>query len=153
MFKASELSPRVHHALVRIFHDARVPPGALNKIQVERTAAAEVTEALIAHHAIKKVEFIGSNAIESKIGQLCMEYMKPIFMELGGKCPAIVLEDGSGSGVDLLAYMRLVPYICLERCRVRASVVSEGIWKFADLSHLFCVSALTSVIYHIYCIT
>jgi acyl-CoA reductase-like NAD-dependent aldehyde dehydrogenase len=93
VFKASELCPRVHHALVQVFHDAGVPPGAINKIQCERSAAAEVTEALIAHHAIKKVEFIGSNPVGSIIGQLCGKYLKPIFMELGGKSPAIVLED------------------------------------------------------------
>jgi acyl-CoA reductase-like NAD-dependent aldehyde dehydrogenase len=93
VFKASELCPRVHHALVRIFHDAGVLHGALNKIQCDRSAASEVTEALIAHHAIKKVEFIGSNPVGSIIGQLCGKYLKPILMELGGKSAAIVLED------------------------------------------------------------
>lgn len=95
VFKASEMSPRTHHALVQIFHDAGVPPGVLNAVQVDRMAAAEVTEAVIAHHAIKKVEFTGSNAVGSVIGQLCMKHLKPIFMELGGKSPAIVLEDAN----------------------------------------------------------
>ncbi|KAN0071820.1 Aldehyde/histidinol dehydrogenase [Elaphomyces granulatus] len=93
VFKASELSPRVHHALVQIFFDAGLPRDAINKIQCDRADAPEVTEALIAHHAIKKVEFTGSNPVGSKIGQLCMKYLKPIFMELGGKSAAIVLED------------------------------------------------------------
>lgn len=52
-----------------------------------------VTEAIIAHNAIKKIEFIGSAAVGSQIGQVCAKYLKPVLMELGGKGPAIVLED------------------------------------------------------------
>ncbi|KAH8819311.1 aldehyde dehydrogenase domain-containing protein [Xylogone sp. PMI_703] len=95
VFKASELSPRTHHALVQLFYDAGLPRGAISKIQVDRPDAAEITETLIAHHAIKKVEFTGSNPVGSKIGQLCMKYLKPIFMELGGKSASIVLEDAN----------------------------------------------------------
>ena len=95
VFKASELCPRVHHALVKIYHDAGIPAGALNKIQCGRQDAAVVTETLTAHHAIKKVEFIGSNPVGAIIGSLCGKYLKPIFMELGGKSPAIVLEDAN----------------------------------------------------------
>jgi acyl-CoA reductase-like NAD-dependent aldehyde dehydrogenase len=95
VFKASEMSPRTHHALVQIFHDAGIPAGVLNALQADREVAAEVTEAIIAHRAIKKVEFTGSNPVGSSIGQLCMKYLKPIFMELGGKSPAIVLEDAN----------------------------------------------------------
>lgn len=95
VFKASEMSPRTHHALVQIFHDAGIPAGVLNALQADREVAAEVTEAIIAHRAIKKVAFTGSNAVGSSIGQICMKYLKPIFMELGGKSPAIVLEDAN----------------------------------------------------------
>ena len=62
-------------------------------IQAKREDAAEVTEAIIAHSAVRKVDFIGSAAIGSKIGQVCAKYLKPILMELGGKGPALVLED------------------------------------------------------------
>lgn len=95
VFKASEMSPRTHHALVQIFHDAGIPAGVLNAVQADREVAAEVTEAIIAHSSIKKIEFTGSNAVGSIIGQLCMKHLKPIFMELGGKSPAIVLEDAN----------------------------------------------------------
>jgi acyl-CoA reductase-like NAD-dependent aldehyde dehydrogenase len=93
VFKASELSPRIHHALAQIFFDAGLPRQAINIIQCDRADAADITETLIAHHGIKKVEFTGSNLVGSRIGQLCMKYLKPIFMELGGKSAAIVLED------------------------------------------------------------
>ncbi|KAF2727603.1 ALDH-like protein [Polyplosphaeria fusca] len=93
VFKASELCPRTHFTITQAFTEAGVPPGVLNQIQVRREEASEVTEALIAHEAIRKVEFIGSAAVGKIIGQLAAKYLKPVLMELGGKCPAIVLDD------------------------------------------------------------
>lgn len=93
MFKASENCPRLHYLLVKIFNEAGLPDGVVNVIQASREMASEVTEAVIAHPAIRKVEFIGSAAVGKIVGQLCAKYLKPIFMELGGKGPAIVLDD------------------------------------------------------------
>ena len=94
VLKASELCPKTHHLLVRCFEEAGVPKGVINVIQAKREDAAEVTEAIIAHKAIRKIDFIGSAAVGSQIGQVCAKHLKPILMELGGKGPAIVLEDG-----------------------------------------------------------
>lgn len=91
--KASELCPRTHHFLAEIFKEAGVPDAVLNVIQCRRENAAEVTEALIAHEDIRKIEFIGSAAVGKVIGTLCGVYLKPVFMELGGKCSAIVLDE------------------------------------------------------------
>jgi acyl-CoA reductase-like NAD-dependent aldehyde dehydrogenase len=93
VFKASELSPRTHLGVTQAFLDAGIPGGALNHIQVDRENANRVTEAIIAHPAIRKIEFVGSAAIGRVIGQLAAKYLKPVLMELGGKCPAIVLKD------------------------------------------------------------
>ncbi|KAF2186269.1 aldehyde dehydrogenase [Zopfia rhizophila CBS 207.26] len=95
VFKASELSPRTHYAITQAFVDAGVPPGVLNQIQVRREDAGKVTEALVANEAIRKIEFIGSAAVGRIIGQLAAKYLKPVLMELGGKCPAIVLDDAN----------------------------------------------------------
>lgn len=93
VFKASELCPRLHHLLVQIFEEAGLPKGVINVVQASREKAPEVTEAIIAHPAIRKVEFIGSAMVGRIVGQLCSKHLKPIFMELGGKGPAIVLDD------------------------------------------------------------
>ncbi|KAF2024160.1 salicylaldehyde dehydrogenase [Setomelanomma holmii] len=93
VFKASELSPRTHFAITEAFTEAGVPRGVLNQIQTRREDAAAVTEELIAHEAIRKVEFIGSAAVGRIIGQLAAKHLKPVLLELGGKCPAIVLDD------------------------------------------------------------
>ena len=93
VFKASELCPRTHHAIVEAFTEAGLPAGCLNRLQTRREDAAAVTEALISHDAIRKIEFIGSAAVGKIIGQVASKYLKPVLMELGGKAPAIVLQD------------------------------------------------------------
>lgn len=98
VFKASEACPKTHHLLVEVFKKAGLPDGVINVIQTRREEAAAVTEALVAHPAIRKVEFVGSAAVGKAIGQLGGKYLKPVLMELGGKGPAIVLADADLKG-------------------------------------------------------
>lgn len=91
--KVSEKCPRTHHSIIQAYEAAGVPPGVMNAIQVRREDAAEVTEALISHKAIRKIDFIGSANVGRMIGATASKYLKPVLMELGGKGPAIVLED------------------------------------------------------------
>ena len=93
VLKASELCPLTYRLLVDVFEAAGVPKGCLNQVQARREDAAAVTEALIAHPAVRKVEFIGSASIGKVIGQLTSKYIKPVLMELGGKTPVMVLKD------------------------------------------------------------
>ncbi|KAE9372002.1 ALDH-like protein [Stipitochalara longipes BDJ] len=95
VFKASELSPKTHHMLAEAFIEAGVPSGVINVIQTGREDAAAVTETLIAHRAIRKIEFIGSAGVGSKIAQVAAKYLKPVLMEMGDKAAAIVLEDAN----------------------------------------------------------
>lgn len=93
VLKCSELCPATHMKIAEAFAEAGLPPGVLNCIQVDRKDAPKITEALIADRNIKKVEFIGSAPVGKIIGATAAKYLKPILMELGGKCPAIVLDD------------------------------------------------------------
>ncbi|KAF2439469.1 salicylaldehyde dehydrogenase [Karstenula rhodostoma CBS 690.94] len=130
VFKASELSPLTHYMITRAFVEAGVPKGVLNQIQTRREDAAEVTEAIIAHEAIRKVEFIGSAAVGRVIGQVAAKYLKPVLMELGGKGPAIVLDDADLEEAAKLAAMGAVVnhgQICFstERIIVHAAVAEK----------------------------
>ncbi|KAK5133523.1 hypothetical protein LTR08_007660 [Meristemomyces frigidus] len=95
VLKASELSPLTHSLIVDIYQQAGLPAGVLNSLQTDRSNAAEVTEALIANERIRKIEFIGSPAVGRIIGATAAKHLKPVLMELGGKCPAIVLDDAN----------------------------------------------------------
>ena len=75
--------------------EAGLPSDVMSVIQTNREDAPSVTEALIAHRATRKVEFIGSAPVGRIIGSLAGKYLKPVLMELGGKCAAVVLEDAN----------------------------------------------------------
>ncbi|PNS20359.1 Aldehyde dehydrogenase [Sphaceloma murrayae] len=93
VMKASELSPGCHHAIYQIFKEAGLPAGVLNVVCARREDAAQVTEEMIKDDRVRKIEFIGSAAVGRQIGIVAAKYLKPVLMELGGKCPAIVLDD------------------------------------------------------------
>jgi acyl-CoA reductase-like NAD-dependent aldehyde dehydrogenase len=93
VFKASELCPRTHHLLVELWIEAGLPSEVINVVQCRREDSPGITEVLISHKAIRKVEFIGSASVGRIIASLSGKYLKPVLMELGGKCPSIILDD------------------------------------------------------------
>lgn len=93
MLKASELFAKTHRLLVHCFDEAGILKGVINIRQAKHEDAAEVTEAIIAHKAIRKIDFVGSAAIGKQICQVCAKYLKPVLTEAGGKGPALVLQD------------------------------------------------------------
>ncbi|OAA49703.1 aldehyde dehydrogenase family protein [Cordyceps fumosorosea ARSEF 2679] len=93
VLKASELAPRSYWAVARAFAEAGLPPGCLNVVSCAAGDAAEVVGAMIAHPAVRKVNFTGSTAVGRKVAAACGENLKPCLMELGGKNCAVVCED------------------------------------------------------------
>ncbi|KAG9123849.1 hypothetical protein FRC07_013765 [Ceratobasidium sp. 392] len=93
VLKTSEHSPRLHMAVAQIFAEAGLPDGVLNVVHVDPKQAAKITETMIAHPAVRKVNFTGSTLVGSKIAEVCGRHLKPVVMELGGAAPFIVLED------------------------------------------------------------
>ncbi|CAK7215760.1 hypothetical protein SBRCBS47491_002593 [Sporothrix bragantina] len=101
VLKGSELSPRIMWAIASVFVEAGVPPGAVNVVYAAPGPdAAAVTKALVAHPAVRKINFTGSTAVGRILGKLAGEYLKPLLLELGGKAPAIVWSDAN---LDLAA--------------------------------------------------
>ncbi|CAK7239341.1 MAG: hypothetical protein STHCBS139747_000771 [Sporothrix thermara] len=94
VLKGSELSPRIMWAIASVFAEAGVPPGAVNVVYAAPGPdAVAVTEALVAHPAVRKINFTGSTAVGRILGRLAGEHLKPLLLELGGKAPAIVWSD------------------------------------------------------------
>ncbi|KAI0473673.1 aldehyde dehydrogenase domain-containing protein [Xylariaceae sp. FL0804] len=100
VFKGSEASPGCHYELVSALHEAGIPKGVVNFITTDAAHAPAVTEYIIAHPQVKKLNFTGSTAVGSILAKLAGQYLKPCVMELGGKAPAIVWEDAN---LDLAA--------------------------------------------------
>lgn len=93
VLKGSELSPRCFWALGSVMQQAGLPAGVLNVIFHRPADAVAVTNAVIEHPLVKKVNFTGSTAVGSIIAAKAGKELKPVVMELGGKASAIVCED------------------------------------------------------------
>ena len=130
MLKGSELSPWSHHFVAEVFHEAGFPPGAVNFIVADRPAAALITETLIAHPLIRRIEFIGSAPVGKLVGQVAAKHLKPIAMELGDQSPAIILEDANLHSAAFLCALGVTAHhgqVCFgtERIIVHKSVKDE----------------------------
>ena len=93
VFKGSENCPRTHQLIVEAFQDAAFPPGVVNYLTNAPADAAAVVEAMVAHPAVRRVNFTGSTRVGKLIAMTCAKYLKPVVLELGGKAPLVVLDD------------------------------------------------------------
>lgn len=93
VFKASELCPRTHELIVQVLSEAGLPAGVVGIVHNEIDHAEEIVEALIAHPAVRRVNFTGSTRAGKVIASICARYLKKSLLELGGKAPLIVLDD------------------------------------------------------------
>jgi benzaldehyde dehydrogenase (NAD) len=93
VMKGSELCPATHQLIVEALQAAGLPPGVVNFISNAPEDAAQVVETLVAHPAVRRVNFTGSTHVGRIIGMLCAQHLKPAVLELGGKAPFVVLDD------------------------------------------------------------
>ena len=93
ILKGSENCPRTHQLIVEAFQDAGFPPGVVNYITNAPADAGAVVEAMVAHPAVRRVNFTGSTRVGKLIAMTCAKYLKPVVLELGGKAPMVVLDD------------------------------------------------------------
>jgi acyl-CoA reductase-like NAD-dependent aldehyde dehydrogenase len=100
VLKGPEANPGTFWALASILHEAGLPAGCLNTLYHRPADASSVTTKLIAHPAVRKINFTGSTIVGRSIASLAGNYLKPCVMELGGKAPSIVLADAD---LDLAA--------------------------------------------------
>lgn len=93
VLKGSELCPATHGLVIEALQDAGLPAGVVNFVTNAPADAAAVVEAMIAHPAVRRVNFTGSTRVGRIIGQTAARHLKPAILELGGKAPFIVLDD------------------------------------------------------------
>ncbi|MET0533813.1 MAG: aldehyde dehydrogenase [Steroidobacter sp.] len=93
ILKASELCPATHRLIGTVMRDAGFPAGVVNVITNAPVDAAGIVEALIAHRAVRRINFTGSTRVGRIIATAAARELKPALLELGGKAPLIVLDD------------------------------------------------------------
>jgi acyl-CoA reductase-like NAD-dependent aldehyde dehydrogenase len=93
VFKGSEICPRTHGEIARAIADAGVPPGVINFLTHRGEDAADVVDELIAHPAVRRINFTGSTRVGRLVAENAARHLKRVLLELGGKAPLIVLAD------------------------------------------------------------
>lgn len=105
VLKGSEICPATHGLIIEAFQDAGLPEGVVNFITNAPADAGPLVEAMIAHPAVRRVNFTGSTRVGRIIASACAKYLKPVVLELGGKAPLVVLDDADlDQAVDAAAF-------------------------------------------------
>ncbi len=136
VMKTSELCPRTHALIIEAVASAGLPKGVLNAVSNAPEDAAKIVETLIAHPAVRRVNFTGSTRVGRVIAETAGRYLKPALLELGGKAPFIVLDDAdidaAVAAAAFGAYMNQ-GQICMstERIIVLDSVADTFVEAFA----------------------
>jgi benzaldehyde dehydrogenase (NAD) len=93
VLKASEICPHTHAEIARALDDAGLPPGVINLITHDPDDAADIVDELIAHPAVRRINFTGSTRVGRLVAENAARHLKRVLLELGGKAPMVVLAD------------------------------------------------------------
>jgi acyl-CoA reductase-like NAD-dependent aldehyde dehydrogenase len=94
VLKPSEWSP-IAGGLIwgEIFAEAGLPDGVLNVITHAPGQAGPIGDELVAHPAVRRINFTGSTATGRGLAEAAGRNLKRVLLELGGYNPLIVLAD------------------------------------------------------------
>ena len=93
VLKASEICPGTHRLIGAVLREAGLPAGVVNVITNAPEDAGEIVESLIAHPAVRRINFTGSTRVGRIIAETAARFLKPVLLELGGKASLVVLDD------------------------------------------------------------
>lgn len=89
IIKSSPEAPCSGYLFAQICEEAGLPPGVVNMVTADRDAS----DALVRDPGVDKITFTGSTATGRHISAVASERMARCTLELGGKSPAVVLDD------------------------------------------------------------
>ena len=136
VLKASEMCPGTHVLIGTIMREAGLPHGVVNVVTNAPADASKVVETLIAHPAVRRINFTGSTKVGRIIAETAARYLKPVLLELGGKAPMVILDDADlDEAVKAAAFgcFANMGQICMstERLIVDEKVADAFVEKFA----------------------
>ncbi len=104
---------------------------------------AKVVEAMVAHPAVRRVNFTGSTRVGRLIALTCAKHLKPVVLELGGKAPLVVLDDANvGDAVNAATFGSFANsgQICMstERIVVDERIADDFVARFAATARRPC---------------
>ncbi|OBQ75392.1 aldehyde dehydrogenase [Mesorhizobium erdmanii] len=136
VLKASEMCPGTHRLIGQVLVEAGLPKGVINVVTNDPRDAAGIVETLVAHPAVKRVNFTGSTKVGRIIAELAGRHLKPALLELGGKAPLLVLDDADiDAAVNAATFGAFMHQgqICMstERLIVDEKIADEFVSKLA----------------------
>jgi acyl-CoA reductase-like NAD-dependent aldehyde dehydrogenase len=90
VFKPASLTPKAGKVFVDVFVEAGLPPGVLNFVC---GSGSTVGQEMITNPLLKAVSFTGSTGVGQGIQQSVAQAMTRTQLEMGGKNPAVIMED------------------------------------------------------------
>ncbi|MEX3634039.1 aldehyde dehydrogenase [Paraburkholderia sp. BR14320] len=137
ILKASEVCPATHALIGDVLVEAGLGNGEVNVILHTQEAAGEVVGTLIAHPAVRRINFTGSTRVGQLVAEQAARVLKPVLLELGGKSPLIVLDDADVErAVDAAAFGAFFNQgqICMstERIVVTPGIAQDFVARLAD---------------------
>ncbi|AJG22418.1 aldehyde dehydrogenase [Cupriavidus basilensis] len=89
VIKSPPEAPCSGYLFAQVCEEVGLPPGVVNVITAER----DVSEALVRSQDVDKITFTGSTAAGRRIASIAGDRVARVTLELGGKSPAVVLDD------------------------------------------------------------
>ena len=127
VLKSSEVCPKTHALIGAVLAEAGLGDGVVNVISADVKDAEAVSEAIIGHPAVRRINFTGSTRVGRILAQLAARHLKPILLELGGKAPLLVLADADlDAAVDATVFGAFANQgqICMSTERV---IIERGV--------------------------
>jgi acyl-CoA reductase-like NAD-dependent aldehyde dehydrogenase len=136
VLKASEQCPGTHRLIATVLTEAGLPAGVINVLTNAPEDAPEIVTALIAHPAVRRVNFTGSTKVGKIIAETCGKHLTPALLELGGKAPLVILDDADIDGAVNAAIFGAFMHqgqICMstERIIVDETIADQFVAKLA----------------------
>ena len=133
VIKPSEETPFSAHAFAEMAASAGLPEGVFNVVSGR---GAQTGRALVRHPDVDMVSFTGSSAAGSQIMADAATNITKVNLELGGKAPAIVLDDATlDLAIGVLKASKALnsgqACNCAERVYVQRSIAAEFKEKLA----------------------
>jgi aldehyde dehydrogenase (NAD+) len=113
-------APAASYVFAECAQEAGLPPGVVNVLTADR----EASEALVRDPRVDKIAFTGSTAVGRRIASLMGERIGRVTLELGGKSPALILDDadlGAAAKTIAAAECMLSGQVCASLTRIIVS--------------------------------
>jgi acyl-CoA reductase-like NAD-dependent aldehyde dehydrogenase len=138
VLKPSEESPLTGGGLwAQLFSSAGLPPGVLNVVTHAPGDAGTLAEEMIAHPAVRRINFTGSTVVGRRLAESAGRHLKRVVLQLSGQNALIVLADADLEyAVDAAVYGAFVHQgqicMCARRLLVEAAVAGEFTRRFIE---------------------